>query len=303
MIGWEYKTTEEAIAAGRDPASLQFHQIWPDHVIEVEPTGSSGGIIVWEWHIWDHLIQDFDATKENYGVVEDHPELLDINYGIHEGKQSPDWNHMNSVDYNEKFDQILLSVHNQNEIWVIDHSTTTEEAAGHAGGNSGKGGDILYRYGNPRTYRAGGVDDQRLFGSHDAQWIPSGCPGEGDILIFNNGQGRPDGRYSSVDELVPPVDANGSYFLEPGSAYGPEEPLWCYTAENPLDFYAGYLSGAQRLPNGNTLVCDGDNGVFFEVTAAKKTVWSYINTIPNQMSNQVFKILCYSPEYPGLRFL
>jgi len=63
--------------------------------------------------------------------VADHPELIDINFG---GRHA-DWNHLNSIDYNEEFDQILLSSHNQNEIWVIDHSTTTEEAAGHTGGD------------------------------------------------------------------------------------------------------------------------------------------------------------------------
>jgi hypothetical protein len=303
MVGWEYKTAEEAIASGRDPDSLPAGEIWPDHVIEVEPTSSSGGTIVWEWHVWDHLIQDFDPTKENYGIVEQHPELLDINYGIYEGKYTADWNHINSIDYSEEFDQILLSAHNQHEIWIIDHSTTTEEARGHSGGNSGKGGDLLYRYGNPRTYRAGEVSDQKLFGQHDAQWIPTDCPGEGDILIFNNGHGRPDGQYSSVDELVPPVDSDGSYFLEPGSAYGPENLVWSYTAENPFDFFAGYLSGTQRLPNGNTLICDGDHGIFFEVTPEEKTVWKYLNTNPNPLANQVFKVLCYAPDYPGLRYL
>jgi hypothetical protein len=303
MVGWEYKTAEQAIAAGRDPRSLPIGELWPDHVIEVERTGLSGGTIVWEWHLWDHLIQDFDPTKENYGAVEQHPELLDINFGIYEGKYSADWNHINSIDYNEKFDQILLSAHNQNEIWIIDHSTTTEEAAGHIGGNSGKGGDLLYRYGNPRTYRAGQVSDQKLFGQHDAQWISTGCPGEGDILIFNNGQGRPDGQYSSVDELAPPVDDEGSYYLKPGSAYGPEELVWDYTAENPFDFFAGYLSGTQRLPNGNTLICDGDHGIFFEVTPEEKTVWNYQNTIPSPLANQVFKVLCYAPDYPGLQYL
>jgi hypothetical protein len=303
MVGWEYKTAEEAIAAGRNPDTLPVGELWPDHVIEVERTGPFGGTIVWEWHTWDHLIQDFNPVKENYGVVKEHPELIDINYGTDIGKERADWNHINSIDYNEKYDQILLSAHNQHEIWIIDHSTTTEESAGHTGGNSGNGGDLLYRYGNPETYGAGTSNDQRLFGQHDAQWIPEGSPGEGNILIFNNGEGRPDGQYSSVDELIPPVDDNGFYYLEPGLAYGPKELVWSYTAENPFDFYAGYLSSAQRLPNGNTLVCDGDHGEFFEVTSEKKTVWKYHNTIPNPIANQVFKILCYPPDYPGLNYL
>ena len=94
--------------------------------------------------------------------------------------------HTNSVAYNEEFDQIILSNRGTSEIWIIDHSTTTEVAATHEGGNSEKGGDLLYRWGNPIAYRAGTENDQMLFGQHDAHWIASGLQGEGNILIFNN---------------------------------------------------------------------------------------------------------------------
>jgi len=162
MIAWAHKTAAEAVAAGRDPDLLADGELWPDHIIEVEPTGAAGGNIVWEWHVWDHLIQDFDPTKDNYGVVADHPELIDLNFdGASRGQA--DWNHINSVDYNAQFDQILLSVPRFSEVWVIDHSTTTEEAAGHSGGNSGKGGDILYRWGNPQAYRVGDAGSEALF--------------------------------------------------------------------------------------------------------------------------------------------
>jgi len=300
MSAWEYKNSEEAIAAGRDPKKLPMGQLWPDHIIEVEPTKPSGGNIVWEWHVWDHLIQDFDPTKDNYGVVEDHPELFDVNFG---GQISGDWNHLNSIDYNKELNQILISLAGHSEIWIIDHSTTTEQAAGHTGGNSGKGGDILYRWGNPRTYRAGGNDDQKLFFQHDAQWIENGYPGEGNIIIFNNGLGRPDGKYSSIDVIVPPIDNNGSYNYTQGSSYEPEESVWTYTSENPIDFYASYTSGVQRLPNGNTLICNGPEGFFFEVTLDKKVVWQYTNPYPSPSLNRVFKIRRYSPEYPGIIML
>jgi hypothetical protein len=300
LIAWEYKTVEEAINAGRHPEALQAGKLWPDHIIEVKPNNSSGGDIIWEWHVWDHLIQDYDPSKDNFGVIADHPELVDINFGIYDGKAGPDWNHINSIDYNEEFDQILLIAHNQNEIWIIDHSTTTQEASSHSGGNSGKGGDLLYRWGNPQVYQAGSAADQKLFGQHDAQWIDSECPGAKNILIFNNGQGRPQGRYSSIEEIIPPVDAYGTYSYTPGNPYLPTEPIWIYTAENPLDFYAGHISGAQRLPNGNTLICDGPNGLFFEVTMEKNTVWEYLNMYPNLDMNHVFQIHRYPPDYPGL---
>jgi len=294
IIAWELKTKTEAISAGRNPNRLRSNTLWPDHVIEVEPVGSSGGNIVWEWHVWDHLIQDYDSTKENYGIVKDHPELIDVNFGTTDS----DWNHINAIDYNEEFDQILLSVHNFNEIWIIDHSTTTEEAAGHTGGNSDKGGDLLYRWGNPQAYGAGDASDQQYFGQHGANWIKEGCPGEENILVFNNGgQGR---RYSSVDEIVPPVDNNGHYEYVPSQAYGPDKPIWVYTTENPSDMYSMMLSNAQRLPNGNTLMCSANQGLFLEVTPEKEIVWKYQNILPTPTANAVARVVRYSLDYPGI---
>ncbi len=294
MIAWELKTRNEAIDAGRDPNRLQSDLLWPDHIIEVKPIGASGGVIVWEWHVWDHLIQDFDPLKDNYGVVEDHPELIDINFG----NTNRDWNHINSIDYNEEFDQILLSVHNFDEIWVVDHSTTKEESAGHTGGNSGKGGDILYRWGNPQSYRAGNANDQKFYGQHGVSWVEPGCPGEGNIIIFNNG-GRSRG-YSSVDEIIPPVDSNGNYNYTPGTAYGPDEQIWIYTADNPSDLFSMTLSNAQRLPNGNTLICSANQGLFLEVTPEKNIVWQYQNKLPSPLHKAVARIWRYPTNYTGI---
>jgi len=311
MIAWGKKTSDEAINAGRNPDLVKDTGMWPDHIIEVKPTGFFSGEIVWEWHVWDHLIQDYNISKNNYGIVANHPELIDINIGT----IPTDWNHINSIDYNEELDQILLSATHLNEIWIIDHSTTTEEAAGHIGGNSGKGGDLLYRWGNPQTYRAGNVEDQKLFFQHDARWIESGCPGDGNILVLNNGNGRPGNEYTSVDEIVPPVDNKGNYYLKTGSAYGPEDQVWIYDC----DFFAEFLGGAQRLANGNTLICDGSRGQFFEVTYEKEVVWRYDNLFPYPLTSKtqlklfpfnllyyttdVFKINRYNPDYPGLKNL
>jgi len=261
----------------------------------VEPKGFSGGNIVWEWHVFDHLIQDYDPTKDNYGIVEDHPELIDINFG----NVRSDWNHCNSIDYNKEFDQILLSVRDFNEIWIIDHSTTTEEARGHTGGNSGKGGDILYRWGNPQAYKGGNASDQKYFQQHGASWIEEGCPGEGNILVFNNCVGG-ESLYSSVDEIVTPVDNSGNYEYVPGEAYEPNEPIWSYTAENPTDLYSMLLSNAQRLPNGNTLICSAQQGLLLEVTQEKNIVWEYKNTLPVSTMNTVARVHRYPLDYPGI---
>ncbi|MCP4901915.1 MAG: arylsulfotransferase (ASST) [bacterium] len=308
LIAWELKSSAEAVAAGRNPWLLTDGELWPDHIVEIETTTST---VVWEWHVWDHLVQEFDPTKSNWGVVADHPERVDINYV--QGSGPADWNHTNSVDYNEELDQIILSVHNFHEIWVIDHSTTTAEAAGSTGGRSGKGGDLLYRWGNPVAYGAGSPADQQLFGQHNAQWIDSSLPGADNILLFNNGVSR---GYSTVDEIIPPTpDANGNYPLVAGSAYGPAAVTWVYMAPNPTDFYSSHISGAGRLPNGNTLICSGRNGTFFEVTPVGEIVWFYVNPVtgggilsqgdeipqgPNGYENNVFRAERYGPDFTGL---
>ena len=179
--------------------------------------------------------------------------------------------------YNAELDQIMLSVYEFNEIWIIDHSTSTAEAAAHQGGRYGRGGDLLYRWGNPRAYRAGAVKDQKLFGQHNSHWIDKGLPGEGHVLIFNNGLQRTGGAHSTVDEIVLPVTKQGRYDQAPGKAFGPDRAAWSYVAPRRIDFYAPFISGAQRLRNGNTLICSGTNGTVFEVTAKGEIVWKYVN--------------------------
>ncbi|MBL8819739.1 MAG: aryl-sulfate sulfotransferase [Planctomyces sp.] len=290
MVTWQEKTGADAIAAGRNPALLVNGELWPDSIIEVEPVGSSGGNIVWEWNSWDHLIQDFDNTKDHFGVVADHPELIDINYNI---APIADWQHMNSVAYNAELDQIVMSSRSFSEFWVVDHSTTTQEAAGHTGGRSGRGGDLLYRWGNPAAYKTGTAADQTLFVQHNAHWIGDGLPGEGHLMIFNNGIGRPGGDYSSVEEMIAPVNPDGTYALTSGEAYGPDSTVWTYTENNPADFVAAFMSSAQRLPNGNTLIINGPSSYFFEVTPAGQKVWDY------QATGRTFRVLRYAPEYSG----
>lgn len=290
FIAWEVKSATEAVQAGRDESV----EMWPDHLVEVEPTGSSGGTIVWEWHAWDHLIQDHDPSVDNYGVVADHPELIDVNLGtIRSGGPGggADWLHLNSVYYNEELDQVLVSSHTLDEIWVIDHSTTTAEAAGHTGGTYGRGGDLLYRWGNPANYRAGTSSDRKLFVVHCVSWIPVGFPGEGHILLFNNGDGRPDGNYSSVEELVSPVDSSGAYPMSSG-VWGPTEPTWIYSV-GPV-FYSNHISSAQRLISGNTFICEGTSGYLFEVTPSAETVWDY------DVGMETSRAYRYEADYPGL---
>jgi hypothetical protein len=307
LVAWELRTGAEALVAGRDPALLpESGELWPDSIIEIAPDDAGGAEIVWEWHVWDHLIQDFDDTRENYGVVADHPELVDLNYVV-DMLNAEDWLHVNSVDYDADLDQVLISAHNMSEIWIVDHGTTTAEAAGHTGGAHGRGGDLLYRWGNPQVYDHGTVDDKQLGGQHSPNWIRAGLPGAGDILIFNNKAGV---GYSSVVEIVPPVDDGGDYPYTPGEAYGPDAPVWSYTADPPTDLYADKTSGAQRLQNGDTLISVGPTGLLFEVDPAGTKLWEYRNPVAGGApttqgsepmgSTAVFRAYRYAPDYPGL---
>jgi hypothetical protein len=308
-LAWEVMSAAEATQAGRNPALLSGGELWPEKLVEIEPTGPNTGDIVWEWSAWDHLIQDLDPTKGNYGVVEDNPQLIDLNFG-QPMTPAADWLHVNGIDYNAELDQIMLSVRQFSELWVIDHSTTTAEAAGHTGGNSGKGGDLLYRWGNPQAYDRGDASDRRLFLQHDAQWIEPGLPGAGNIMAFNNGLGRPGGNYSSVDELTPPIDASGNYAIGPGEAYGPDTLAWSYTAPSPTDFFSAIMSGALRLPNGNTLICASLRGEVFEVTPAGEIVWRYVSPITSAgavtatefaaFANAMFRAHRYAPDHAGI---
>ncbi len=281
MIAWETMSAAEAEQAGRDDTLPGGGApLFPDHIVEVEPDllAGVGGTIVWEWHAIDHLIQDHDPTKDNFGVVADHPELIDFNYVADQangGGPPDDWIHANGIDYNADLDQIVLSSREFSEFWVIDHSTTTAEAAGHSGGNSGKGGDLLYRWGNPETYGAGDASDRTLFFQHDPKWIPAGLPGAGNITVFNNGLGQPGEDLSSVLEIAPPVDGSGNYSLTPGEAYGPTSAVFSYVA--PADDFSAIISGTQRLENGNTLITFGVDGTIVEVTSAGEQVWKYVN--------------------------
>lgn len=309
-IVWDLKNEEEILAAGRDPQTFGT-ALWIDKVVELEPIGANEANIVWEWQLWDHLIQDFDSTKANYGVVADHPELMDFNYvgPVNAGPGgNTDWSHFNGIDYNPELDQILLSSRHFSEIWIIDHSTNTEEAAGNTGGNSGRGGDILYRWGNAEVYDRGTAISQQLFFQHDAQWIPAGFPNEGGITVYNNGLSRPGGNRSSLDIIDPPLEQNGTYSIEEEQAFGPSVPLLSYNGGIDNFFYSVNISGVQPMSNGNLLACVGNGGRFFEVTQEGELVWEYVNPVNNFGpviqgnsigSNSVFKVVRYAPDYPA----
>ncbi len=252
ILAWEWKSAEEARVAGREAGKTSPDGIWSEAIFEVRPEPPEGGSIVWEWHVWDHLGKG--------------PGRIDINFtgSTADPAGNPDWLHLNSVSYHPKRNQILLSSRPWSEIWIIDHGTTAAEAAGPAG-------DILYRWGNPQAYGAGTAADQRLFNQHDAHWIAEGLPGAEHILVLNNGVGR---GYSSADEIVPPVDGGGRYAMGADGRYGPEGPLWTFGATAGAGFLTATAGSAQRLRNGNTLLCLSNANRVVEVTPEKEIVWN-----------------------------
>ncbi len=273
VIAWESKTGAQAIAAGRNP-TLVPSTLWSEQILEIQPVGTNSGNIVWEWHLWDHLVQDFDNTKSNYGTVASSQQLVNLNFNA--SATNSDWIHLNSIDYNPSLDQILLSSHALSEVWVIDHSTTSAQAASHAGGNSGMGGDIIYRWGNPQSYNKGSAADQKFFGQHNAYWIENGLPNAGQIMVFNNGLNRTGGNYSTAEIINPPYSA---YTYSNSLPYLPAGSSWIYNAGNTHSYYAQNISSAQQLSNGSVLLSNGPAGDFTEVDASGNTIWEYINPV------------------------
>ena len=322
-ISYEVKSAEEVRAAGHHPEAIPKAGLWPDKIIEIEPQPPNSGKIVWEWHFWDHIVQEYDKNLANYGVLSENPRKINLNVyhsrppmtaeKLQQLKDSgqmtsnttlenrgSDMTHVNAINYNATLDQIAISFPEHGEFFIIDHSTTTEEAKGNTGGRWGHGGDLLYRWGNPANYGRGTKADQHLFNNHDIRWIPEGMPGAGNLLIFNNEQPGGAGKFSSIFsaiganqtpflsigdldnysqvlELTLPTDTEGNYLLPENAAFGPTKPTWQYMSRDKYSFYAPFVSGAQRLKNGHTLINAGPRGQFIEVTSTGDIVWEYWN--------------------------
>ena len=288
---WERISSDQAIELGRNPELAPEDGLWIDGIVEVDPTTAR---IVWEWSLKHHLIQDFDSNKPNYGVVADNPGKLDIN-AIRldkEGKTDADWTHVNAIDYNADLDQIIFSANHLHEVYVIDHSTAPYESQGDAG-------DFLYRWGNPKNYKRGDDESMQLFAQHDAHWIDDGLPGAGNIMIFNNGYAA-NRAYTTVVELTPPMNADGTYNLGDDGAYGPTELAWEYNPKNGEEFFSWFISGAQRLPNGNTLVNHGADSRLREVTPGGDIVWEYQFDDGADGPHMTFRAYRYPEDHPAI---
>ncbi len=272
MIVWEYISSDEAIELGRDTSLLANDAMWPDKIIEYSPEVDS---IVWQWRAWDHLIQDVDSTKVNFGTVSDNPGRININYDDNAGKA--DWMHSNAIDFDPLNNHIILSVPTFHEFWIIDHSTTTEQAASSQGGFGGKGGDLLYRWGNPAAYNQGTEEDQRLFYQHDVHYILDDIdvwhPYYGKIGLFNNRIGDD---FSSVSVVTPAFDMYINEFELQDGRYLPDSTDFNFTHPNPQALHSTGLSSFQVLNNDNFLITGGRTGYSFEINpTTDEIVWEY----------------------------
>ena len=334
---------QQAIAAGADPRKGPYDGVQMDAIVEVDAKGN----VVWEWWFFDHVIQDLDPSKENYAgkgeTVADYPGKININLPGRPLRR--DWLHCNALDYNAELDQIVTSSV-QGEIYVIDHGSTfiAGDAKASIAKAAGSAGDFLYRFGDPARYKQGDPPrvlenwdaatsgHKQIGGVHGVHWIAPGLPGAGHLMVFNNGQylfqRTPQ---SSILEINSYLDGNGKdtgqYVNPPDAGYREEryhrdthntprlvskQIVWSYHSTNHHGFFSHIGSGAQRLPNGNTLICSGTEGHLFEVTPAGELAWEYISPMTDQgavkvlsdslpMTNALFRAYRYAPEHPAFK--
>ena len=311
VISWHFAGLSEARRLGWKRQGTLNRVIF-DKVLELEPDLEGGGAeIVWEWRMRDHLVQNVYPDLPNFGNPSDHPGKIDPNWPDLERVQfnSGQLLHLNSVSYSAAEDMILLSSAVFGEIWVIDHSTTTAEARGSTGGRYGSGGDIVWRWGNPQTHGRGGQQDQVLFWQHDAHFLSDNVPHAGELLIFNNGMRRDargradhgqicmgmlDGAYSDVLEITLPREASGRV-----ASSGDPQVDWSFNHDGSKGVYSPFMSGAQRMPNGNTLMVQGCDKRIVEVTPAGEIVLDFNVGGPGRM----FRIYKFAHDAPAIRAL
>ncbi len=309
MVSWDLKTKLECHEAGRDTSLMQDEVVLSEKIMEWDPETDS---IIWEWFVWDHLIQDFDSTKLNYGVLEENFNKIHVNRYTNNGDE--DWLHINSIDYDSDRQLILLSVPYFHEAWVIDHSTTTEEARGSVGGRANRGGDLVYRWGNPFSYEMGTLDDKQLFFPHDVNWVDDFIDDSNihykKISAYNNRVGAD---FSSAVIWDPGYDFsiwNGLSFEENEGLYSPQVFDRVIHHPDTTKMYSATISSAQVLPNENVLICVGRRGYSFEITPDNEVVWEYITPLRNgflvtqgdivdEFRNSTFQFKRYPVDFPG----
>jgi len=226
-----------------------------DRLIEV----SWKGEVAWEWVASDHI--------DELGFAPDARKAIKAAQSFNKARGSFDWLHINSAHYvgpNRWFDQGDMRFTPNNVI------ISSREASLLA--IVGRDGKIVWRLGPDFSESPELRAIRQIIGQHHAHFIPKGLPGAGNLLVFDNGG-------SSGYGFANPIAPNGvGAFARATSRVLEINPLtlelvWSYT--NPR-FFSTNISGAQRLPNGNTLITAGAGGRMFEVTKEGAIVWEYM---------------------------
>jgi len=310
IIAWERRPITDILAKGRIPESIGSNGVWMEQIVEVKPTGLNTAEVVWSWHAYDHLVQDQYPTLENFGSIEENPGKLNINYRAFSeldpnNPGAADWIHLNAIDYNPELDLIVISSRNTSEIYVIDHSTTTEEAASDTGARYGKGGDFLFRYGNDAVHDPNGAHEQILYAQHDASWVQRMDRYTSEISIFNNGLGRDELNTSSVEIILPALGMDGFVYNEIDRKFETLETESIFPNDD-YPFSSARISGAQVLDDGHLLITSGNTGTIYELDSQRELIWQYVNPVSqigpvpqgsNPFLNDIFRALRYTPDY------
>ena len=254
-----------------------------DTIIEVTWDGE----IVWEWICSDHF-DEMDFSEEAKNIMCRNPNWRPSGGGM------GDWMHINSMSLlgpNKWYDAGDKRFHPDNIIWCgreTDITAITDKETGKLVWKIGPDYD-----GTPELMELGWI-----IGQHHAHMIPRGLPGEGNILIFDNGgwagygapnPGSPTGFMNALRDYSRVLE------FDPTTL----KIVWQYTPIEagfikPVDlnrFYSPFISSAQRLPNGNTLIVEGSGGRIFEVTSTHEIVWEYISPYWGQLMqiNMVYR--------------
>ena len=240
-----------------------------DTIIEVTWDGE----LIWEWVCSDHF-DEMGFSEEAKNTMCRNPNMKPSGGGV------GDWMHINCIALlgpNKWFDGGDERFHPDNIIWCGRETNIV----GITDKNTGK---ITWKVGpdydtTPELRELGWI-----IGQHHAHMIPRGLPGEGNILIFDNGgwagYGSPNpGSVTGFQNAL--RDYSRVLEFEPVTL----KVVWQYTPVEagfikPVDanrFYSPFISSAQRLPNGNTLIVEGSGGRIFEVTPEHEIVWEYIS--------------------------
>ena len=336
-------SSNQCIAAGCNPAfGRNYTNAQMDAIVEVDLAGN----IVWEWWFFDHGIQDFDASKSNYvgsgKSISNYVGRLNLN--LPGRPVTNDWLHCNSIDYNQTLDQIVITAAG-GEFYVVDHGNTF--LAGNPAASialaASTNGDFLYRFGDPARYSQGNppsiqqnwatstTGNKQIGGSSHAQWISAGLPGAGQFFVYNNGgdlfETTPQSYLFQINGyLNASTNDTGAYVNPPSAGYfnwaAPghdtdkrtksmsRQITWMYYSMANQGMFSHLDSSVQRLPNGNTLICDSTEGHIFEVTATGDAVWEYINPVSDEgiitykrdsypMRNALFRAYRFATNHPA----